>query len=158
MGSVQRCFDEELVADSIIWHRLQLGVTFVLQDGWLCTTWTLLTLSLRSASRRDCKRQPFPPAAGQTEEKKKSDIQRLAAIWFFFLFFSQQIYWIKLSVRYWNTYIVETHLQRVLFLSILSLLRLSWDHAVYWDRWKMSPLSCNAGDMPVTDPRCFLPL
>lgn len=87
MGSVQRCFDEELVADSIIWHRLQLGVTFVLQDGWLCTTWTLLTLSLRSASRRDCKRQPFPPAAGQTEEKKKSDIQRLAAIWFFFLFF-----------------------------------------------------------------------
>lgn len=68
MGSVQRCFDEELVADSIIWHRLQLGVTFVLQDGWLCTTWTLLTLSLRSASRRDCKRQPFPPAAGQKKE------------------------------------------------------------------------------------------
>lgn len=93
MGSVQRCFDEELVADSIIWHRLRLGVTFVLQDGWLCTTWTL---SLRSASRRDCKRQPFPPAAGQ-KKKKKSDIQRLAAMWFFFfLFFSNKL--IKLNL------------------------------------------------------------
>lgn len=53
MGSVQRCFSWELVAASIIWHRLQPGVTFVLQDGWLCMTRTLLTLSLRWTSRRE---------------------------------------------------------------------------------------------------------
>lgn len=53
MGSVQLCPDKESVADSIIWLRLQPGVTFVLEDGWLAMTWTLLTLSLCSASRRE---------------------------------------------------------------------------------------------------------
>lgn len=53
MGSVQLRPDKESVADSIIWLRLQPGVTFVLEDGWLGLTRTLLTLSLCSASRRD---------------------------------------------------------------------------------------------------------
>lgn len=53
MGSVQLRPDKESVADSIIWLRLQPGVTFVLEDGWLGLTRTLLTLSPCSASRRN---------------------------------------------------------------------------------------------------------
>lgn len=49
MESVQH---RALVAASIIWHRLQPGVTFVLQDGWLRTARTLLTLPHWWASRR----------------------------------------------------------------------------------------------------------
>lgn len=81
MGSVQHCSSWELVAASIIWHRLQPGVTFVLQDGWLCMAWTLLTLSHWWASRRGYKRHTFFTSHSSKNEK---EIHGPGAMWFFF--------------------------------------------------------------------------
>lgn len=80
MGSVQQCFSWELVAASIIWHRLQPCVTFALQDGWLCTVWTLLSLSHWWASRRGYERNAFPTSCCS---KKEEEIHRCGAMWFF---------------------------------------------------------------------------
>lgn len=123
MGSVQQCFSWELVvAASIIWHRLQRGVTFVLQDGWLCMAWTLLTLSHWWASRRGYKRHTFPQATGAKMRRKSTGLLQCDSTF-------QFIYLIKLCVRYWNIYSEKTLLQKKKkkknpILRILSLLRL----------------------------------
>lgn len=106
MGSVQQCFSWELVvAASIIWHRLQRGVTFVLQDGWLCMAWTLLTLSHWWASRRGYKRHTFPQATGAKMRRKSTGLLQCDSTF-------QFIYLIKLCVRYWNIYSEKTLLQK----------------------------------------------
>lgn len=138
MGSVQQCFSWELVvAASIIWHRLQRGVTFVLQDGWLCMAWTLLTLSHWWASRRGYKRHTFPQATGAKMRRKSTGLLQCDSTF-------QFIYLIKLCVRYWNIYSEKTLLQKkkkkILSSGYWVCSGYSWDHAVYWDRWKMSHL------------------
>ena len=120
MGSVQPGFSWELVAASIIWHPPQPGVTFVLQDGWLCAVWTPLTPSHRWASRRSYKRHNFPHAHCGKEKKKHGGSIRCwcSVILLFYTFIK-----FKLCVRYWNTYTVKTHLRgKNPVLGILSLL------------------------------------
>lgn len=117
MGSVQKCFSWELVAASIIWRRLQLGVTFVLQDGWLGVAWTLLTPSHRWASRRGYKRHTFRRAA--VAKMRRNLRARCNVILLFNIFIK-----FKLCVRYWNIYTAKTHLEKNPILWILSLLGL----------------------------------
>lgn len=139
MGSAQQCLSWELVAASIIWHRLQPGVTFVLQDGWLCIAWTLLTLSHWWASRRGYKRRTFPQATATAKKKKKNDeeIHGPGEMWFFFSIYL----FIKLNF----VSDIETHTLRKLTYKGSC----SWDiefarataviTPVYWERWKMLP-------------------
>ena len=142
MGSDQQCFSWELVAASIIWHRLQPDVTFVLQDGWLCMAWTLLTLSHWWASRRGYKRHTFPQATVAQMRKKSTRLCTVILPFNIFIKF-------KLCVRYWNIYTVKTHLEKTWSSGYWVCSGYSWDCAVNWDGWKMFPSTCKGGrDMP----------
>lgn len=137
MGSVQQCFSWELVAASIIWHRLQPGVTFVLQDGWLCIAWTLLTLSHWWASRRGYKRRTFPQATATAKKKNEEEIHGPGEMWFFFSIYL----FIKLNF----VSDIETHTLRKLSYKGSCSRDIEFARAtavimpVYWERWKMLP-------------------
>lgn len=134
------------------------GVTFVLQDGWLCMAWTLLTLSHWWASRRGYKRNTFPTSCCWS--RNEQEIYGPGAMWFFFSIYLLNLNFvsdIETHTLWKLTYKKKKKEERNPILGILSLLRLQLRSSRLLRQMKnVPPLLWRCWYAPLIDPHCSI--